>query len=530
VHSVAREYAEEGKISTNGVGVKSFALSPNSNYICWVDEDGTAMIYQLTFGQNFDEGGRRFIGGTFDHSVVNVVSKSVARASVDESVGCKMAWCTVVSPSALLALPSTDGTIVLLHKQNAAVSSQNPWEETLLVTSGGSTDINMVEFSADGKYLLSANAAGVVAVWKMDHQHLENSCIVHTLSAERTNGTKLDSYLSDISWCRGDVDVKGSFLALSTAGSARGSIFAANSVTILDDEEEAAAYPVNATQFDATQIDPTVSFPRSPGSATKAAINYSSAHFDDVFSSEMYDILLKSPAEKNSPSVSNSANHASLNISASLPAPTAPTTALLTVAPAGPARKKLMSKSNTGAASKRDANESDDDEMLFDEQPTATSSSSLLRPVAGAVVKGSTATGAAVSVPSRTVPVAEASATAAIVDSSESIAAIKAMTMAAPAGLIDAEHLLHDEDEVDDDDYEAEDYDNVVTGLVGQTRGVGKGGILSTRGGAAVRFAEGTAVLALQPAFQPSTTTVDDKKRRYLVWNSIGEYQCTLHV
>ena len=153
------------------------------------------MLLVVTFCFCLGSFGKKYIGATQDHRHTRVVSAALARGY--SSSGFQMSWSPL---SSCLAVPSSSLSVLLYSKS----SHSDSWNEQTLVTdqessdlqhsSKGNTEINIVSFSPNGSYLLSADTAGIILIWDVETKSAfrKISCIDHD--------TKQSMSLFDIKW------------------------------------------------------------------------------------------------------------------------------------------------------------------------------------------------------------------------------------------------------------------------------------------------------------------------------------------
>ena len=154
------------KIPTNNIGVRTFAQSPDGKTICIIDEEGTLTLNELKHGTSADLIHQETC--VVSHDYLQTFSRLIDLTVVRDYVkfGCKVCW-HPTNPN-LLAVPSTDGAIVFLCKEE----SSSKWVDRFLTgdhfLSHELHSLNVVQFSPDGLHLASADSEGVVLLWRID--------------------------------------------------------------------------------------------------------------------------------------------------------------------------------------------------------------------------------------------------------------------------------------------------------------------------------------------------------------------------
>lgn len=465
----------DSKIPTGGLGVRSFALSADSKHLAVVDIDGSICVHSIAYSSELD--GTTHTGAkTMETFTTNVVSKTVARAT--HEMGCKVSWYPLPAEKLLLAVPSTNGSVVLLTPPKATTAERR-WDEAFLIAADPpnhrSHDVNIAEFSPNGRYLATADVSGCILVWAFDAAQPTQSAPVHSL-------TSVTSPLHDLVWGRNATD---NYLIATTtsdwyefpdvvASNARPALMPAVA------GQTTAASGVTAADYLAGQQD-----------SAAMAVDDDEALIAAAMAAEAQYMKQTSPAVK-------ATTAAAAGVASPAKSPAKSLAKSKSAATRSPAGKKRLTKVN---AAVRD----DDDDGLFDDEPLTSTG----------------ATTAAI-----TAAVAEEGAAPPVQDAT-SIAAIKhkAGVSVANKRLIDDEALdMDDEDEDEDADLDEEDI-ALDHGVDGTGKDAGAPMSLAelmklAKGGNAI---SGLApARKLQAAFQPSSTKFDEKRRRYLVWNKVG--------
>ncbi len=488
------------KISTNNLGIRTFSLSPDSKHVAVVDIDGAVCVTSLTYSQSVD--GTHSISRK-DMATYNtgLISKTATRTATES--GCKVAWYPHAE-HVLLAVPSMKGSVVVLTP-NPRNTEERKWSEDFLLATGdvpshGKNDLSIAEFSPNGRYLVTADLAGTILVWSFDVKKVSSALPLYKLNSEPLLP------LRDVVWGRLAND---NYIVAVTANDwhqfpdvVRGG----KPLPALLDGTVSAAKDVSFTQAPTqtgTQLDDLSSSDFLPSqekdqdtsdeAAMLAAVEAAEAQY--LLQSQAETAAVQSPQAKQAQQVRS-------------PVSTTKSGAA-SVAPA--ALKRLTKLAKSSAAS------DDEDDLLFDDEPAVA--------VATAAVSSVSATSTAAV---ESVKVAEkvAPAPAAGDDDSVNIASIKAKhATLASTKAAKKSTLIDDEAEDDeDDDYDDEDADMIID----EDQPHGEGNMTLQQ---MMKLAQSSGVLpgaamapvrALQAPFQPSSTKFDEKRRRYLVWNTIG--------
>lgn len=461
--------AVEHKISTASLGVRTFGLSADSEHIAIADVDGSVCVHSLTSSMDVD-GTHRMAKRDLETYNTSIITKDATRNP--KETGCKISWFPLVSEKRMLAVPSTKGSVVILSPAAKSVpeGEERRWEESFLIASTeglthGNSDLNMVEFSLNGQYLATADMQGTILVWAFDAKKPSNS---HPVRKFSTSGTALH----DLVWGRLATD---NYLIATTANDWY------QFADVVSSKVLPAAMPgAAAVRFSqaATQI------------ATQSATQVSAS---DYLAQMDVDTVTPAGTQEDDADAALLAavEAAEAQYALSQKVPKSPAKAEV-AAPA--ATLKRLSKVNAAAAAK------DDDDDLFEDD------SSVAR--------------ATISIP--TAP-NTATTSVALEEGTTSIAAIKqkaGVSATSAKRLIDDEARdMGDDDDVSDDDDEDIEDNMIVDDITGEAPMSLTEMMKLVKGG--VNLPALTA-RKLQPAFQPSSTKFDEKRRRYLVWNNVG--------
>jgi WD40 repeat protein len=189
----------EMKLQTFDTGVTTFAVNDDSSLVCIVDDSSTVLLYSLTTNSNAIFVGNKllsdkktFVGNKLENVAKEITSKASVRAGLEFNsfniTGFKVSWLPHKELLAV-AVPSTKGRIILFNrkggKNKLSKYEDTPiWEEIHIVTSEtsqlthGTEDINLAVFSPNGRYLATADNAGIVLIWEISSQDLLNMILM----------------------------------------------------------------------------------------------------------------------------------------------------------------------------------------------------------------------------------------------------------------------------------------------------------------------------------------------------------------
>eukprot|EP01038_Epipyxis_sp_PR26KG_P010497 gene10497-14108_t len=494
IYSIATESIEK-KIPLNN-GVRSFSLL-NHSYLSMLDDTGCVIIYQfLAQGivsskyLNYDEISR----------FQNVSDRSIMRAY--DSTGCKMSWYpTSINNETdnnvrILVCPSTKGSLSIFTVDGIDENGLEVWKESYLTSDGlrpeshGNNTVNLAQFSSDGSYLISCDMIGTALLWEFDVQNPTNSNPIRRFLFNSFGP------LLDIAW---SPLMKDNYCIAVTS-----SQWCKVSNVVPENQQKIVKSIVNTINKKVIS-SPAAKSKKSgtPISSNKRLVkplSRSEDEDDDLFPPSPYSNTYHSPkadtAVDKSKFSADSVEDLFTQTQDDLNIQTQPETLQNTQQShfvIEPVRKRLQ-KSKT-------SHDSDDDNiMTYDEQdalpaPITVSKQTILKNTSTSDKNSN--------------------------DKNKSQTPSKATRRQASSS---RSSLVIDDDELDDlkDD---EDDDNSIMNedeaAISEKFNIEeviklannlKDGHLSTV----------APVVKLQPPFQPSSTTNDEKKRRYLVWNSIG--------
>lgn len=213
------------KISTNNVGVRSFALSPGSMWVSIVDLCGDVFIHCMDYHYDLKRCGPTIQVRTHDLVSMHarIVDMAVSRGL--DTVGCKLSWYPQQyqqqqQKMGAVAVPSSKGCIAVFHPRPSDSDSEtkrdsNNWQVSFLM--GGVDDgsyhsvscaINITSFSPDGTLLLSADMLGNILIWRYDASSPESSTRLKVMNRSGCSDTCCSgSPFRDVAWGSTTVDV-----------------------------------------------------------------------------------------------------------------------------------------------------------------------------------------------------------------------------------------------------------------------------------------------------------------------------------
>lgn len=209
----------EYKIISHDNGVKTFELSPRSDLLGFIDENASFFLVSLLSIKG--PSGKQYIGSNEVSRVGGATKPELVR---NIKSGFKLSWHPTIP---IIAIPSISGSIILLWAEDEQIGlypsyeyldeqKQTSWKELMLVTSPntdlshGSNHINLVEFSPNGRYMVSVDITGTTLVWELKLKDISSSMPI----AKVSNTSK--SSLYDIAWGR---DIQSNYLIGTTLSS-----------------------------------------------------------------------------------------------------------------------------------------------------------------------------------------------------------------------------------------------------------------------------------------------------------------------
>ena len=214
----------ELKLKTQSAGVRTFAISDDSKLVCVADDSSAVLIYSLTTSQS--PSGKTFSSCNLESKVKGITSTSVVRDFF--SLGFKLSWLPHKSILAV-AVPSSNGVTTIFYRKGGkslhGSEGTAVWEEIFLTTSSasnlthGNKDMNIASFSPNGRFLATADQSGDILLWEISDLDSTKDSIK---SDSFTPFKKFSSYptgsLFDIVW--GQKDGDNYIMLLSGTGSA----------------------------------------------------------------------------------------------------------------------------------------------------------------------------------------------------------------------------------------------------------------------------------------------------------------------
>ena len=461
----------ETKIKTMDRGVRTFAVTDDSGYICIADDSASVLIYAL----NSLDGamGKRFLGSDLEAQVKDITSVSLVRDCF--KLGFKISWLPHRSITAV-AIPSAEGvTTIFCRSGGRGVQDRAPvWEEIYLTTSTsatlthGTADINIASFSPNGRYLATADTFGIILIWEVITNVGDNSISSEAFTVISMINTAPTGPLFDLVW--GPIEGDNYLMLASLVGSG----VAQNVIDI----STGRLLPTGDIKI-STKVNNTreVSLPKESGTATATKTYLPYRHREDAA------IVSATKAVSESSTSAFSSPYSSIeNITAANTAAAAVSVGDAPSSSAGKAVKfSRLQKSNPTVF-----DDDDDDEIQYDDTEGDTT----------------------------------AVTTKKILDDSDK-----------------EENRLDGDLDNDDEDTVVQEPNDIIANINrlaaggGSTDSATSSVLMKLQTSIAILLAanakaEKTAIAGPQVAFQPSSTTFDEKKKRYMVWNSIGNITC----
>ena len=214
IYDASDQMAVVKKISTNNVGVRSFALSSGSIWVAIVDLCGDVFIHFLDCHYDVKRSGPTVQVRTHDLVSMHarIVDMDVSRGL--DTVGCKLSWYPQQQQQqqqqmAAVAVPSSKGCIAVFHPRpgDDGKKDSNNWQVSFLM--GGMDDgsyhsvscaINITSFSPDGTLLLSADMLGNILIWRFDASAPESSTRLKVMNRTGSETCCSGSPFRDVAW------------------------------------------------------------------------------------------------------------------------------------------------------------------------------------------------------------------------------------------------------------------------------------------------------------------------------------------
>lgn len=164
-------------IQTNDIGVRTFEICPNGEYIALMNTQGDLSIRNLRRdnGSLNDE----YTGSDSLKTAYNIAPNSLVRNI--GSIGCKLSW-NPRDDVFQVATPSKGANICLFTK---CPTDEYDWEErSILVHDDESgADVNLVGFSPNGAYLAVSDVIGRITIYNMMTTPISPVRSIHVLPA-----------------------------------------------------------------------------------------------------------------------------------------------------------------------------------------------------------------------------------------------------------------------------------------------------------------------------------------------------------
>ena len=460
----------ETKIKTMDRGVRTFAVTDDSRFICIVDDSASVLIYSLSSSDTAM--GKSFLGSDLETLVKDITSVSLVRDCF--KIGFKVSWLPHNSITAV-AVPSTTGMTTIFSRKcgrGASVDSIPVWEEIFLTTSSaaalthGTVNINIATFSPNGRYLATADSVGIVLIWEVLLQSGDTFLTSEAFTVISMINSSPKGPLFDLVWGLKEADNYLMLVSPSASGIVQNVIDTSSGHQLPSGAIKASSNLKNIKEM---------GMPNSmaPVTATKTYLPY--RHAEDAAVVSASKIAYENFSSSRVPAPASNISSASSTTLNSDVAISAATTLFSSTGIA--AKFSRLQKSNSSIVD-------DDDDLQYDE---SEADMTKLRK--------------------------------SILDDSEK------------------EENIPDVDLDDDDDTVVEEPNDIIANI--NRLAAGDASSSSSTNNILFKLqtsiatlltanatAEKTAIAGPQKAFQPSSTTFDEKRKRYMVWNSIGNITC----
>jgi hypothetical protein len=177
------------KIKTFDIGVRTFAISPDNNYICIIDLSGNVLIYLL----KYEDGsfGKQFIACNMEYRLQDILESKISN-DID-NIGYKISWDTDMSKPTIFVGSKSGGAS--MFTRNGSDSNDVEWKENYFTgvddISHNSEQVNLIQFSPNGKFLATTDVVGGIVIWSVNNGN-------HNAITKFNTAPK--SPLKDIAW------------------------------------------------------------------------------------------------------------------------------------------------------------------------------------------------------------------------------------------------------------------------------------------------------------------------------------------
>lgn len=175
-------------INTKTESVRYFTTSQDEKHIAYLDGTGNVSIYSLEVRRDMLSGEESVSANVLEAFHQTVANTEIARNY--SNYGFKMTWCDQD-----LLIPSTKASLLILSKG----SEDGKWRESFLHSAEKdkrhNADINLAVISPNGQFLATADMDGVILVWKLDLMDLTQSEVVKKIVLSESK-----SALFDLAW------------------------------------------------------------------------------------------------------------------------------------------------------------------------------------------------------------------------------------------------------------------------------------------------------------------------------------------
>lgn len=190
-YSIAQGKITE-RISTNDVGLRTFALSADDSHLALVDLNGTVTIYRLHGTAALLAAGP-FSSKDMVSQHISLLDKALLR---DRAHGCRLCW-----------LERADGPVLVVPTDKCLTCltpHADKWTETFIFPDSTQAAQYTVAAACNG-FLAAASAQGALTIWKID-QNLSASQVVRTIETSALYdlawGDNCLMLVTDSSWAR----------------------------------------------------------------------------------------------------------------------------------------------------------------------------------------------------------------------------------------------------------------------------------------------------------------------------------------
>jgi hypothetical protein len=200
----------EYTLDTHDVGVKTFALDQENKNLCFVDNMCNAYICELSSSENAD-GLKHFTSSDVMKRFGGAIPQDIIR---NPAAGCKISWHPKYP---IVVIPSQDGSAIISRHVLDISDSGDTWDEHQLVCNPDDDmafthenyALSVVSFSPCGHYLATADISGGIIMWEFPESCMDEEFPINTVRAvakvqvELPDSTELSvegDCLVDLAW------------------------------------------------------------------------------------------------------------------------------------------------------------------------------------------------------------------------------------------------------------------------------------------------------------------------------------------